>query len=74
MAPQGLIALQSFKAVEVFSKRHLVKAFVDAPVAQSANPNAGVQRALVYVFAKISAAMDFAGDQVVERQINEPIA
>ena len=52
---------------------HLIKALVNALVAQPANPDARVQRALVHVLAKIRAAMNFPWDQVMKGQINPSI-
>lgn len=47
---------------------------MDAFVAQSANPDACVKRAFVNILAKICAAMNFTRNQVVEGQIDDPIA
>ena len=52
---------------------HLIKALVNALVAQPANPDARIQRALVYVLAKIRTAMNFTWDQVMKSQINPSI-
>lgn len=73
MAPQGLITAQQFEAVEMLGEGHLIKALVNALVAQPANPDARIQRALVHVLAKIRAAMNFARDQVMKGQINPSI-
>ena len=73
MAPQGLITAQQFEAVEILGEGHLIKALVNALVAQPANPDARVQRALVHVLAKIRAAMNFARNQVMKGQINPSI-
>ena len=73
MAPQGLVTAQQFEAVEMLGEGHLIKALVNALVAQPANPDARIQRALVNVLAKIRAAMNFARDQVMECQINPSI-
>jgi hypothetical protein len=73
MAPQGLITAEQFEAVEMLGEGHLIKALVNALVAQPANPDARIQRALVHVLAKIRAAMNFARDQVMKGQINPSI-
>ena len=58
----------------MLGKRHLVEPFVNAFVAQSANPNARAQRALIHMFAKIRATMNFARDQMMEGQTDRPVA
>tara|TARA_B100000674_G_C37589933_1_gene800327 strand:- start:54 stop:230 length:177 start_codon:yes stop_codon:yes gene_type:complete len=58
----------------MFCKSHFVKAFMDAFMAQSANPDACVKCAFVNILAKICAAMNFTRNQVVEGQIDDPIA
>jgi len=68
-----LITAQQFEAVEMLGEGHLIKALMNALVAQPANPYARVQRALVHVLAKIRAAMNFARDQVMKGQINPSI-
>jgi len=73
MTPQGLITAQQFEAVEMLGEGHLIKALVNALVAQPANPDARIQRALFHVLAKIRAAMNFARDQVMKGQINPSI-
>ena len=73
MAPQGLVTAQLFEAVEMLGKCHLIKALVNALVAQPANPDARIQRAIVNVLTKIRAAMNFARDQVMKGQINPSI-
>lgn len=65
MAPQGLITAQQFEAIEMLGEGHLIKALVNALVAQPANPDARVQRALVHVLAKIRAAMNLDRKSVV---------